>query len=428
MNVFRSVTIGTTVLALTAAGLVVLASPATAQPCGIPDTGSSGSSGLGSSGFTAFGSTGSSGYGSYGNQPPEGRQGPLPVIASANTNAVEWVTGPRSNNSTFNRFGISGTDLALSWDNGSGQILMAFGDTFGNCSIGGQEWRHNVLLRSDDTDLSNGITLSNAVPGDARSGSVVTPDRTNFGRELIPAIGFSYIETTTIPTAAISIGNTQYINYMSIRSWGAPGQWFTNFSAISVSHDNGQTWSTDGNTIRANVDLTIPGVREARQGNDKFQMSSYLKGNDGYIYQYGTPNGRSGATYLARFLPQDILDLNKYEYFTNDAAARWSTDASNLAAVAPQPTGELSVAWNEYLKRYVMLNYSSDPGSGILIRTAENPEGPWSGPKLLAPGSNLGGVYAPFIHPWSSGKYLYYTASVWKDYNVMLLRTDLSRI
>lgn len=414
MAAFRSATIGTAVISLAAAGLVAFAGSATAQPCGNANGGSSG----------IFGS---SGLGSSGGQPPLGPQGPLPHIASGNTKAIEWVTGPKSKNNTFNRFGITGTDLGISWDNGSGQTLMAFGDTFGNCAVRGQEWRHNVLLRSDDTDLSDGITIPDAVPGNNKSGSVVGADRRNFAREIISSLGIPQVEVTTIPTAAISIGNTQYINYMSVRAWGAAGRWDTNFSAVAVSRDNGQTWATDPNTIRVNADVTIPTVSQVHQDNGKFQMNAYLKGKDGYIYQYGTPNGRYGAAYLARVKPENILDLNKYEYYTTNAAQRWSKELVNLKNIAPAPVSELSVAWNDHLGRYVML-YTSDVSGGLVMRTAGSPEGPWSGTKLLVPGSGLSGIYAPFIHPSSDGNSLYFTASRWKDYNVMLLRTDLDQI
>jgi len=416
MPVFRLTTIGASVIALAATGLVALAAPATAQPCGNGGIGSSGSSGLGSSGL-----------GSSGDRAAQGPQGPLPIITSFNTKAIEWVTGPRSKNSTYDRFTISGTDLGIAWDNGSGQTLMAFGDTFGNCAVAGQQWRHNVLLRSEDTDLSDGITVPAGVPGDTRSGSVVAAADPRFALELIPAVGVDYIEVTTIPTAAIAVGNTQYINYMSVRSWGNAGQWVTNFSAIAFSHNNGQTWTTDTNTIRVNADITIPGVTQVNQDNDKFQMSAYLNGKDGYVYQYGTPNGRFGAAYLARFRPEDILDLTRYEYFTTNATNPWSTSGGNLKNVAPAPVSELSVAWNDYLNRYVML-YTSDPYGGLIMRTAENPEGPWSGAKVLIAASGLSGIYAPYVHPASSGKDLYFMASVWKDYNVMLLRTDLDKL
>src|SRR6478735_6962096 len=44
------------------------------------------------------------------------------------TALVGWVTGPNSPNKTLERFAVSGTDLGIMWDNGSRQILMAFGD------------------------------------------------------------------------------------------------------------------------------------------------------------------------------------------------------------------------------------------------------------------------------------------------------------
>ncbi|MGV0797794.1 DUF4185 domain-containing protein, partial [Mycolicibacterium elephantis] len=36
-----------------------------------------------------------------------------------------------------------------------------------------------------------------------------------------------------------------------------------------------------------------------------------------------------------------------------------------------------------------------------------------------------GGIYAPFLHPWSTGKELYYNLSLWSAYNVMLMKTVL---
>ena len=37
-----------------------------------------------------------------------------------------------------------------------------------------------------------------------------------------------------------------------------------------------------------------------------------------------------------------------------------------------------------------------------------------------------GGIYAPFLHPWSTGKELYYNLSLWSAYNVMLMHTVLA--
>jgi hypothetical protein len=425
MRAFRSATIGAVVVTLAAAGTVALAAPATAAPCGNQGgTGSSLIPGFGSSDLGSSSESGSSGSGNV----DAGPQGPLPTIVGGNTRAVSWVTGPRSENRTLDRFGISGTDLGISWDNGSGQTLMAFGDTFGDCGAGGQEWRHNVLLRSDDTQLDNGITVHDARPGDTDSGSVVTADRPQFSRQIIDALDLPAVEITTIPTAAISIKGVQYINYMSVRAWGDPGRWDTNYSAIAVSRDNGQIWAPELGTVRVNSDVTIDGVEQVHADNSKFQMNAYLRGPDDYIYQYGTLNGRYGAVYLARVKAADILDLTKYQYYSNNAAHRWSANMGDLKTLVGAPVSEMSVAWNEHLQKYVMLHGIETQGR-LVIRTADHPEGPWSNATtLLNLLQTTGGIYAPYIYPASSGRYLYFTASRWSDYNVMLLRTDLDHL
>ncbi|MGB6070652.1 MAG: DUF4185 domain-containing protein, partial [Rhodococcus sp. (in: high G+C Gram-positive bacteria)] len=47
---------------------------------------------------------------------------------------------------------------------------------------------------------------------------------------------------------------------------------------------------------------------------------------------------------------------------------------------------------------------------------------------ILDANQTAGGIYAPFIHPMSSGKDLYFTASRWSDYNVLLLKTNLDAL
>ncbi len=45
---------------------------------------------------------------------------------------------------------------------------------------------------------------------------------------------------------------------------------------------------------------------------------------------------------------------------------------------------------------------------------------------MIAPSSQIpGGIYAPYLHPWSTGKELYYNLSLWSAYNVMLMKTVL---
>ena len=58
--------------------------------------------------------------------------------------------------------------------------------------------------------------------------------------------------------------------------------------------------------------------------------------------------------------------------------------------------------------------------------------GDWSAPTVLM-GQQGGGIYAPMMHPWSpstlgTGTELYFNLSVWSDYNVWLVKTDLSKL
>ncbi|MET4164390.1 MULTISPECIES: DUF4185 domain-containing protein [Gordonia] len=425
----------------TAIALTTGAGVAHAAPCGNASTGSS-FLGFGSSGSS--GSSGSAGSSGSSNIPNPGPQAPLVPYVGAKSRTVGWVTGPLSANRTFSRFGIGGTDLGVAWDNGRGQTLMAFGDTFGNCNAPRQQWRHNVLLRTDDDNLANGLSVPDGRAGDVTSGSVIAPGQPNYAQELIPSVGISNVEVTTIPTAAISLphgdGFRQYINYMSVRSWGSPGNWVTNFSAIAHSDDNGQTWVTDQDTILVNapVSLRLPGeFRPVEFNNGKFQQNAYVRGRPGtpeadYVYQYGTPNGRFGAAFLARFKPDDILKLDAYEYWAGKSRG-WVGDIAAIpddgsAVVVRQPVTELSVAWSPYLEKYIMLDGDND----ITLRTSDHPEGPWSAPKTIVPRGALV-LYGPMMLPnspalQSDSKDLYFNASRWSDYNVMLIRTDLSKL
>ncbi|EGD54646.1 DUF4185 domain-containing protein [Gordonia neofelifaecis] len=340
-----------------------------------------------------------------------GPQKAMPVYDSGRTKTVAWVTGPRSMNKTFGRFGVSGTDVGVAWDNGRGQTLLAFGDTFGNCLTGDQQWRHNALLRSGDQNLADGLRL----------------DGGGYAGQMFGALGFEGIEKTTIPTAGISINGKQYVNYMSVRAWGPPSVWYTNYSATAVSSDNGHSWFTPQNTIRINAGVTVPlgaGSPSMQAGDANFQQSAYVKGSGadaGWVFQYGTPNGRFGPAYVARFRPSDILDLGKYEYWTGRG---WAPTPDAARPIVRGPVTELSVNWSPVLNKYVML----DSPRGVRLRTASSPQGPWSPPRLVAPSSLE--LYAPMMLPNSpalrgTGPELYFNASRWDDYNVLLVRTNV---
>jgi hypothetical protein len=265
-------------------------------------------------------------------------------------------------------------------------------------------------------------------------------------KELLPAglpTGVTLIPTAgiSLPTPGTQFGATQYLSFMSVKQWGSAGSWTTNYSGIAYSTDNGENWKVAPTSIRMNSPYS---------GNRNFQQSAFVMGNDGYVYAYGTPNGRQGAAYLSRVLPQNILDASKYEYynkgtsgwFSNTPAGWYKNDPSKASPVfgkeggacgvanAGNTVSEMSVQYNKSLGKYMVMY--GDQYNNIVIRTSDTPQGTWSTAKTILNQQN-GGIYAPMMHPWSpstmgTGSDLYWNLSLWSEYNVMLMHTDLTKV
>jgi hypothetical protein len=367
------------------------------------------------------------------------------------------------------------------------QVLVAFGDTFSEPGMTG-EWRSNILFRSADRMLSdaNGLLVPNPQYGNIYAGSPVLVDRQNFSKQLVFGIpgtigllGMPQLfgsEVTMIPTAGISVpgagangATRQYMNVMSVRQWGPAGMWTTNYSAIAFSDDNGENWVLDQSTIRSAGFLRTWGHNYV-PGDENFQQGAFVRPPEGspdaaagYIYSFGTPAGRFGPAYVSRVQEGQILNLSAYEYWDGSDWVQNNPSAAVPVFAGEQnqfgflislannllglfgipvviPTGdasEMSVQYNEYLDQYIVLY--TDNTASVVMRTAPRPEGPWSEPLALTTSADYPGLYAPMIHPWSSTgylldtsgnpedpKYLYWNLSQWDQYNVRLMRTDLS--
>jgi hypothetical protein len=196
--------------------------------------------------------------------------------------------------------------------------------------------------------------------------------------------------------------------YMSVRHWGVPNTWDTNYAAIAYSDDNGQTWVTAGGPRWDN-----PG------GTNNFQMAAFVR-DGGYVYMFGTPNGRLGAARLARVPEASVLTKSAYTYWTGSG---WSASESAAVDVVSGPVAELSVQKNAYTGGWVMTYMQ---GSDIVLRSASGPTASWSVPQVIASSADYPGLYGGFIHPWSSGPNLYFALSQWNPYNVYLMRVGLT--
>ena len=106
-----------------------------------------------------------------------------------------------------------------------------------------------------------------------------------------------------------------------------------------------------------------------------------------------------------------------------DAVEVIDTVADKVVATIPNTKGVHGVAVANDLGK----GYTSNGGSNdVVARTAPTPQGPWSPEQPLVSSFQMpGGIYAPMIHPWSSGKDLYFNLSLWSAYDVMLMHTVL---
>lgn len=326
------------------------------------------------------------------------------TVTPGGVEEIAKLTGEGSINHTDTRWQVVGTDLGIMWDSGHGTMLQAFGDTYGQ-GWGGNgggpasaDWRCQTMAVSTDHDPSDGITFDSMVE-----------DTPGHARQLLDCKKGGDGEATVIPTAGVSVGGRQYLHFMSVHEWGAPGHWTNNYGELAYSDDGGRTWTKDD------------AVRWAGDGN--FAMAAFTR-SAGFVYMFGTPSGRYGGAAVARVPERHMRDLSKYQYWTG---GEWVTGDERAAKViVPAPVGELSVAYNSHLKRWLMV-YLNDPAGRIVLRSAAKLTGPWSEPKTLVTSSDYPGLYGGFVYPWAlSGDDLYFVMSQWGPYNTYLMHTRLS--
>jgi hypothetical protein len=134
-------------------------------------------------------------------------------------------------------------------------------------------------------------------------------------------------------------------------------------------------------------------------GNEpNFGSASLIQNGTLFVYGCGVPSGGlDDGCRLAKVDPAKVQNLSAWTYYTSSGT--WSPNITDAASVF---TGDtiLSVAWNSFLKRFVAV-YSAPFSQNVRMRTAPNPEGPWSNEvqafTALQPAS--GNVYDAHAHP-----------------------------
>ena len=374
-----------------------------------------------------------------------------------------------TNNQTNVRYGVKGTDVGVSFEHtlqdGTKRLYFLFGDTDSDKPGLTDGWHDCIAYTtemtapSDCIDLTfiakNGVFIPLVVPN-ASLGPRGAPDAG------LSHNGWMYIYFTTDLTLTSVLAKCQDDNLN-----------FQNVYELSTNK-----------FINVSVEVV-------EQGTDYNGFRQWLPSdlqNKPVLLIWGTSKDyRKSGVYLACQPLTDIENKSTIRYYKGPGQG-WSQNESDAQPLFKQTAyyydqygnktgegpgvGELSVAWNAFLNKWIMLYNFGNPSRGINFRVADYPWGPWSGKEinndiLFRPGRDYGycysmhkkdcpvagsgcdqnydawrdggcgwgGEYGPYmINRYTEGGVqdqekwttIYFTMSTWNPYQKVLMKTTLS--
>ncbi|MDD3123869.1 MAG: DUF4185 domain-containing protein [Candidatus Izemoplasmatales bacterium] len=320
------------------------------------------------------------------------------------TSEIGFITGPDSPNfDLLKDAGVGGCDLGIPVQVGDEMILL-YGDTFSGVGSFSGLWFSNYMARSSDYTLSDGLTFSSVVTNQSGMALPFMQGQHNLNVSDEESSDMTR-EVTKIPTGGITIGDTVYIFYMSVRYWVG---WLVSYNQV----------------VKASVDdLThfeeVSGLSWSESEAPNFgQIYPVKDPNSDYIYLFSIPGGRSGGTVLSRVHESNFENRDEYEYYT--AKNTWVKGNPGLQSLKNDPyyiispaCSELSVMYNNYLDKWMVVYLKN---SSIIFQTADTLTSSWSTPEILVSLSDYPGLYGGFVHQKYTeydGKKFYMVISRW---------------
>jgi len=288
-----------------------------------------------------------------------------------------------------------GGDGAYSVDLGRGRVLWLFGDSF--IATSAAHRRDASVMVRNSVGIQTGYDPSHAFM------------RFYYARvdqhpaSFIPEDGSTWFW----PGHGIRIGDNALLFYGRVRQtgsgmWGFSGGAWTAF-VVTNPEDEPPAWQM----IEANVAAT----GDVNLGGAVLQIADKL-----YVYGEG---GSQHDIYLARFDTHLALqgNLSTPEWWSHDGWRVGATPTPIITIGAP----EYSVNFAASLGSYLFVQSEGFGATTLAVRTAPNPEGPWSEPRdLLRPPESFAAdpfVYAGKAHPELTGADLVatYVPSAFED-------------
>jgi hypothetical protein len=334
----------------------------------------------------------------------------VPVIATK----VKDLTGPGHTD----RFDVGGTDLGATVTAPDGRLVSVFGDTFSRAGVGGRGWRAPVVLFADPASVGSGMEWTGSAGRGEHARQVV-----RYVHKGVRRWGCRFRRVTTVlPTDLITIGDVMYLHVMVCRELGN-----VRWTELHRSTDNGATWRPTG-------------VRWAADHHDGyFQMITWERGDDGFVYALSTGFQRDKGLILQR-VPQDrITDVGAWEGWGFTEADGWGWGRPPTVALTGQ-FGELSL---RRVEGRWMLAFFDQEHYAMDVMALDSPTADlYRAPRTTVlrgcnwededhAGGRVAQLYGGYIVPGSTLADLHLVVSQWNSatdwpYRAMQFRVDVS--
>jgi hypothetical protein len=128
-------------------------------------------------------------------------------------------------------------------------------------------------------------------------------------------------------------------------------------------------------------EVKIPFFVHTDEREIDFGVPSFIK--DGYIYIYGIEllfKENERYMLLARVPEAALLNFDSWEFYSKN---QWVKDFRKAERLCDHFGAEFSVSFHQFLNKYVTVYTELGNSEKIILRTANNPEGPWSEQKVI---------------------------------------------
>jgi hypothetical protein len=199
------------------------------------------------------------------------------------------------------------------------------------------------------------------------------------------------------PSAIVvnSADNSAFIFYMVV--YAQPGAF--NFQGIGTSIATWQNFDQQPQRLTLNPPI-VPDHPDVMFTENEPEFGTAAFVSSGILYVYGcgfATNSSDIGCRLGKVGPSSAQNRSAWMFYAGNG--NWSSNVNDAVSVFTGGTGGMSVSWNSYLQLYLAV-YGQPLSQNVMLRTAPNPEGPWSGETVafVAMTPSSGNVYDAHAH------------------------------